>query len=91
MATKVEENVIAPEEKVYDPWTDMCTVFLPKGNPGEADFQYVGVNGRMFQVPRGRQVQVPRPVFDVLAYSDAAKDYTDRFDKVNENVEREGL
>ena len=90
MATKIDEKLQDTEQE-YDPWKDMVPVFLPKGNPREENFARVGVNGRMFQVPKGRQVQVPRPVYTVLMYSQDAKDFTDRFDGQNESVEREGL
>lgn len=89
-ATKPVEEKVVVQEPVYDPWAEMVPVFLPKVT-GEEDFRYVGINGRMFQVPRGKQTLVPRPVFDVLAYSQDAREYTDRFDRKNESVEREGL
>ncbi|WLD56887.1 hypothetical protein NFC81_09100 [Salinispirillum sp. LH 10-3-1] len=33
---------------------------------GEADYVFVGVNGRQYQIPRGKEVEVPAEVVQVL-------------------------
>ena len=41
------------------------SVFLPRIS-GEEDTVFVGLNGRSWQIPRGKKVEVPVPVADVL-------------------------
>ena len=50
----------------YDPWKDMREITLPRAGNNDQQFQLVGVNGRTFQVPRGKAVEVPLPVYEVL-------------------------
>ena len=50
----------------HDPWTDMREITLPRAGSNEQQFWFVGVNGRTFQVPRGKAVEVPKPVYEVL-------------------------
>ena len=38
-----------------------------KAPKNEQNFQFVGVNGRTFQVPKGKTVKVPKPVAQVLS------------------------
>jgi hypothetical protein len=63
--TKAAETVEtkAPETDV---WAETKEVFLPKAGVNEQKFEFVGVNGRTFQVPRGKRVEVPLPVYEVL-------------------------
>ena len=60
---KTEETAVvtATTEQAYDPWKDMREIMLPRAGNNEQQFQYVGVNGRTFQVPRGKRTEVPRP------------------------------
>lgn len=53
-------------------------VFLPKV-AGEAPFQYVAVNGRAWQIPRGRKYRVPAYVARVLERAQQAQEDADRF------------
>lgn len=54
----------APTKKpvVSDAWERMRTVFLPRAMGREQKFLLVGVNGRRYQVPRGKPVEVPEPL-----------------------------
>ena len=72
-----------------DPMKEMVDVFLTKGGPGEANFQLVCLNGVPFQVPRGKRVSVPRPIYEILARSEDAREYTDAFDEANAQVMEE--
>lgn len=77
MATKKIEE-IEVETTPYDPWKDMVDITLPRAPQNEQNFQFVSVNDRRFQVPRtGRPVSVPRPVYEVLMNSAAARDYAE--------------
>ena len=49
-----------------DVWTVMKTIYLPRGQGNEEQSRFVAVNGRTFQVPKGKDVQVPLPVYEVL-------------------------
>ena len=59
--------------KKSDVWNEMVEVRLPKAPKTEQNFQFVGVNGRTFQVPKGKSVTVPKPVYEVLMNSEKAK------------------
>ena len=52
-----------PENEI-DPWTVKRDVFLPYVTKGEEQFVYVSVNGRKWQVPRGKTVSVPLPLYE---------------------------
>lgn len=56
----------------------MVEVFLPKV-PGEAPYQYVGVNGKAWQIPRGKKTQVPEYVAKVLEDCQKAQDAADEY------------
>ena len=61
-------------------WDEMVEVRLPKAPKTEQNFQFVGVNGKTFQVPRGKSVKVPKPVAQVLAYPEAAKNAAEEYE-----------
>ena len=44
----------------------MKTITLPRADGTEQQSEFVCVNGRTFQVPRGKAVEVPAPVYEVL-------------------------
>ena len=44
----------------------MKTITLPRAGGTEQQSVFVCVNGRTFQVPRGKAVEVPEPVYEVL-------------------------
>lgn len=70
---------------------DMITVYLPlEGENGE-NYKRVGVNGKMYQIPRGRNVRVPRPVYDVLRQSRIQHGITTAMIDANKDVRRMGL
>jgi hypothetical protein len=48
------------------PWDVKKTIFLPRGQENEEQSRFVAVNGRTFMVPKGKDVQVPLPVYEVL-------------------------
>lgn len=85
MAAKVTAAEQTQEVR-RDPMKEMVDVFLTKGGPGEANFQFVCLNGVPFQVPRGKRVSVPRPIYEILARSEDAREYTDAFDEANAQV-----
>ena len=57
----------AAEEAVeVNPWDVKKTILLPRGQESEEQSRFVCVNGRTFMVPKGKDVQVPLPVYEVL-------------------------
>lgn len=51
-------------ENIIDTWEEKRDVFLPYVTKGEEQFVYVSVNGRKYQVPRGKSVSVPLPLYE---------------------------
>lgn len=49
---------------VTDDWKIMKSVHLPRAAQGEDKFLFVGVNGRNMQVPKGKMVEVPLPIYE---------------------------
>ena len=50
-------------------FTTMKTITLPRAGGTEQQSQFVCVNGRTYQVPRGKAVAVPLPVYEALENS----------------------
>ncbi len=49
--------------------SDYVTVTLPRATGKEEDVVFVGLNGKGYTIRRGVAVQVPRPVYEILAES----------------------
>ena len=45
--------------------TDTVSVFIPK-IPGEAPALWVGLNGKSWNIPRGKRVEVPAEVAEII-------------------------
>ena len=79
MAKNIDKEDLNHIEET-DPWKIMKIVVLPKAQHDEENFQFVGVNGRTFQVPKtGKPVEVPLPVYQVLINSEELKDEADEY------------
>ncbi|MCD8036972.1 MAG: hypothetical protein LUE88_06325 [Clostridiales bacterium] len=61
-------------------WNEMVEVKLPKAPKTEQNFQFVGVNGKTFQVPKGVTVEVPKPVAEVLKNAEKAKNEAEEYE-----------
>lgn len=55
-------------------------VFVDKES-GQRDYLLVGVNGKLYQVPRGETVNVPVPVKDVIDQRERNKKISERYIK----------
>ena len=53
-------------------WEEMTEVRLPKAPKTEQNFQFVGV--------KGKSVKVPKPVAEVLANSEAAREAAEEYE-----------
>ena len=62
---KVNETV-----EPRNPWLEKRKVLIPKYSRGEQETRLVSVNGKDYFVPKGREVEVPLPVYEVLANSE---------------------
>ena len=68
-----EENIpqVQQEEKIQkvqqeaDPFKKLVKIKLPRVK-GQRDDVMVGINGKFWQIKRGVNVDVPRPVYEVL-------------------------
>lgn len=56
----------------------MVEVFLPKAS-GEANTVYVALNGKAWQIPRGKKMQIPESVALVLERAQAAQEAADDY------------
>ena len=70
MATKADMAA----EVQRDPWETMMPVHLPRATQGEDKYLYVGVNGRGMQIPKGKQVEVPLPIYERIQIMQAMQD-----------------
>ena len=52
----------------------MKTIRLPRKGANDDNFEVVGLNGKMWQVPCGKAVEVPEPVYELLMRQQAARD-----------------
>nr|DAF39384.1 MAG TPA: hypothetical protein [Caudoviricetes sp.] len=57
------------------------SVFLPRASETEQQFEFVCVNGRAYQVPRGKPVEVPVAVAEVLEHAQMQE--TELFERVH--------
>lgn len=63
------DKTAAEKKPEADVWAQTKEIFLERGQATEEQSQFVCVNGRTFQVPKGKIVQVPLPVYEVLENS----------------------
>ena len=65
METPEETKPEKPKKKV-DPFKQMVPIYLDKSLGGAANYVYAGVNGHVYQVPTGMDIEVPKPIYQVL-------------------------
>lgn len=54
-----------PKISAPNPMEEIVSVFIPKES-GEDEMFFVGLNGRNWNIPRGKTVQVPKPIADIV-------------------------
>lgn len=59
--------------KTVDVWKQMMPVILHQDSGNDETTQFVCVNGRSYQVPKGKRVNVPLPVYEALREAQRAK------------------
>ena len=72
--------------EVQDVWKQTKEVMLPRAQENEQKFEFVCVNGRTFQVPKGKRVEVPLPVAEVLENAQMQTEQADRESEEMENA-----
>ena len=67
MATTKKTTEMIEETPVVeqDPWKIMKTLALPRGSKSEAKSMYIAVNGKAYNVPKGKPTEVPLPIYEV--------------------------
>lgn len=75
MAT-VKTDAVA---KTKDAWDEMVKIRIPKAVNGEPNYKICSVNGRIFKVQRGIEVEVPAPIAEVLQHSFEAEDEAEAY------------
>lgn len=61
-----EETKAEKHKKKVDPFKQMVPIYLDKSLGGAANYVYAGVNGHVYQVPTGMDIEVPKPIYQVL-------------------------
>ena len=49
-----------------NPWAQMVPIYLDMALGGDEKYVIAGVNGRVYQVPVGMDIEVPLPISEVL-------------------------
>lgn len=47
---------------------------LPRRPAGEAQYEVIGLNGKLYQIPCGKEVEIPVSVHELLLRQQAARD-----------------
>ena len=71
---EVEETIA--ERPVTDPWQRKMTITLPRPGVTEKRMLFVRVNDRTFSLPKGKSIEVPYPVYEVLRRAIKAEEAT---------------
>lgn len=82
MAEVKESKAKDIEAKDIEEKAETKTVFLPRASETEQQFEFVCINGKAYQVPRGKPVEVPLAVAEVLEHAQMQE--TELFERVNE-------
>lgn len=76
----------ATTKRSADPWKKKVTIKLPKAARGQDNFVIASVNGRVYKIKKGEEVEVPAPIAEVIQNAEMMRDEADSF--VEEQVEK---
>lgn len=65
--------------KTVDPWKQKVTIKIPKTADGSPNYIIASVNGKVFKVMKGVNVDVPAPIAEVIEHSFEAQDEAELF------------
>jgi len=71
--TEETSAAVETQEQPVDPMKQMVPLYIPRGAKNEENFELISLNGKVWKIMKGTQVQVPRPVYDVWAESERMK------------------
>lgn len=79
MTTEVETKTDAPKKpaKEQNPWAVKKKIRLDKSLGGDKKSVYVAVNGRAYNVPTGKEWEVPLPIYEQLKRMELQMDMLD--------------
>lgn len=87
----IESNIFAETEakarKAAAKKPETKTVRLPRKGAGEDNYELVGLNGKMWQIPCGKPVELPLPVYELVMRQQEARD---ALMDVQDNIPNEG-
>ena len=69
---------MATVAKPVDPMQEIVSVHIPRAS-GEDPILIVGLNGKLWNIPRGQTVDIPKPVADIIAQSNRNEDAAFKF------------
>ena len=70
MATTTKKAEAVEEVKVNEAgWDQKVMINVPRATDGTGNFIIASVNGRVFKVQRGVNVEVPAPIAEVIQHS----------------------
>ena len=87
MATKkslaeLEAEIMEQPKKAVqevDPWKKKVTIRIPKSVDGSANYLIASVNGKVFKIMKGVNVDVPAPIAEVVEHMFEAEEATELF------------
>ena len=82
MAEVNESKTKNIEAKDIEAKAETKTVFLPRASETEQQFEFVCINGKAYQVPRGKPVEVPLAVAEVLEHVQMQE--TELFERIHQ-------
>lgn len=77
----------ATKETPSSAWSVKKKIRLPRKGANTDNSEFVGVNGKNFKVPCGKETEVPLPVYEVLIRQ---QQYRDALIDVQESIPNEG-
>lgn len=87
MAASKAANPVTPKA---DPMQEKVSVHIPRAS-GEDQNLVVGLNGKLWIIPRGKTSEVPKPVYDIIKQSernaDIAHGYSDNQQEIAKKVQ----
>lgn len=90
MATKKEAEVVEDvkvaktvpsqvKKAEVDPWSVIKTIKLDKPAPGQDNYVIASVNGKVYKIKKGVEVDVPAPIAEVIEHSQEAEEAADMY------------
>ena len=81
LEAEIMEPAAKPVKKAkeVDPWEQKVAVRIPKTADGSANYIIASVNGRVFKIMKGVQVDVPAPIAEVLEHMFEAEEAAELF------------